>query len=97
MKFQMEAIGQVSSSRSEVRDDQWDQERAVITLDPALFTEEALWGLAVQPCRPNRIGTTIVQIRSVGGLSLEARGPARLGHRADAWLLVIQGQWILVP
>ncbi|MCC3274435.1 hypothetical protein LJ753_00915 [Arthrobacter sp. zg-Y20] len=59
MKFQMEAIGQVSSSRSEVRDDQWDQERAVITLDPALFTEEALWGLAVQPRRPNRIGTTL--------------------------------------
>lgn len=45
MGFQVEAIGKVLSSRSEVRDDDWDSEQAIIELDPAVFTEEALWGL----------------------------------------------------
>ena len=114
MTFHMEAIGKVSSSRSEVRDDDWDSESAVISLDPALFTEEALWGLAEfshaevlfvfgqvpenkvergarRPRgnadwplvgifsqrgknRPNRIGSTIVQIASVDGMSLKVSG-----------------------
>lgn len=45
MGFQVEAIGKVLSSRSEVLDDDWDSEQAIIELDPAVFTEEALWGL----------------------------------------------------
>ena len=114
MELLMEAIGAVSSSRSEVRDDDWDSENAVITLDPARFTEEALWGLAEfshaeilfvfdqvpeskiergarRPRgntdwplvgifaqrgknRPNRIGSTVVRIESVDGLSMEVSG-----------------------
>ncbi|MCC3293699.1 SAM-dependent methyltransferase [Arthrobacter sp. zg-Y411] len=114
MELLMEAIGAVSSSRSEVRDDDWDSENAVITLDPARFTEEALWGLAEfshseilfvfnqvpeskiergarRPRgnpdwplvgifaqrgknRPNRIGSTVVRIESVDGLSMKVSG-----------------------
>lgn len=114
MELLMEAIGAVSSSRSEVLDDDWDSENAVISLDPALFTEEALWGLAEfshaeilfvfdqvpeskiergarRPRgntdwplvgifaqrgknRPNRIGSTVVRIESVDGLSMKVSG-----------------------
>ncbi|MDN3904870.1 SAM-dependent methyltransferase [Arthrobacter sp. YD2] len=114
MELRMEAIGAVSSSRSEVLDDDWDSENAVISLDPALFTEEALWGLAEfshaeilfvfdqvpeskiergarRPRgntdwplvgifaqrgknRPNRIGSTVVRIESVDGLSMKVSG-----------------------
>ena len=114
MEFRMEAIGTVSSSRSEVRDDDWDSETAVIEVDPAVFAQEALWGLtefshaevlfvfhqvpeskvergARRPRgnadwplagifaqrgknRPNRIGSTTVQILSVDGMSLTVAG-----------------------
>ena len=114
MEFQVKAVGTVSSSRSEVRDDDWDSETAVIDLDPQVFTDEALWGVdgfshaeivflfdrvpedkveygARRPRgnpawplvgifgqrgknRPNRIGTTIVRIVSVDGLSLKVSG-----------------------
>lgn len=114
MTFQVEAIGKVLSSRSEVRDDDWDSEVSIIELDSGGFTEEALWGLAEfshaeviflfdrvaetriergarRPRgnpdwplvgifgqrgknRPNRIGTTIVRIDSVDGLSLKVSG-----------------------
>ena len=114
MEFRVQAVGKVSSSRSEVLDDDWDSETSVIELDPLVFHEEALWGLdafshaeivflfhrvpedkveygARHPRgntdwplvgifgqrgkkRPNRIGTTIVQIESVDGLSLKVTG-----------------------
>ncbi len=114
MEFRVQAVGKVSSSRSEVRDDGWDSETAVIDLDPEVFTGEALWGVdgfshaeivflfdrvpedkveygARRPRgnsawplvgifgqrgknRPNRIGTTIVRIVSVDGLSLKVSG-----------------------
>ncbi|MCC3271796.1 SAM-dependent methyltransferase [Arthrobacter zhangbolii] len=114
MELLMEAIGAVSSSRSEVLDDDWDSENAVISLDPARFTKEALWGLAEfshaeilfvfdqvpeskiergarRPRgntdwplvgifaqrgknRPNRIGSTVVRIESVDGLSMKVSG-----------------------
>ena len=114
MKFQVEAIGKVGSSRSDVRDDGWDSEQALIELDPAVFSDEALWGLAGfshaevlflfdrvpenkvergarRPRgnpdwpmvgifrqrgknRPNRIGSTIVQLISVDGLTLKVAG-----------------------
>ncbi len=44
--MQMEPIGRVSSPRVEPLDDDWDSITATITLDPARFTPDALWGLA---------------------------------------------------
>ena len=41
----MQPIGAVRSTRSDVRDDAWDQERTYIELDPAQFGAEALTGL----------------------------------------------------
>ena len=45
MRFEVEPIGVVRSSRAEVRDDGWDAERASIELDPQRFTADALVGL----------------------------------------------------
>lgn len=42
MEITVHAIGYVRSTRSEVRDDDWDIEVATIQLDDNLFTEEAL-------------------------------------------------------
>ena len=41
----MHPIGRVISSRSDVRDDAWDQETVRIELDPEQFGEDALRGL----------------------------------------------------
>ncbi|WP_207453909.1 SAM-dependent methyltransferase [Desertivibrio insolitus] len=45
MRIELEPIGHVTSTRAEIRDDDWDSEVASITLDPAVFTADALRGL----------------------------------------------------
>ena len=44
--FQIEPVGQVRGGRDSPIDDDWGKSRARIDLDPALFTAEALAGLA---------------------------------------------------
>jgi len=43
--FTLTPIGQVYGGRAEAIDDDWGKSRAVIRLDPARFTDEALLGL----------------------------------------------------
>jgi len=45
MTITLDPIGHVRGGRSELRDDDWGGVQAVIELDPARFTEEALLGL----------------------------------------------------
>ncbi|MFJ8896806.1 hypothetical protein ACIRCZ_19645 [Leifsonia sp. NPDC102414] len=42
MQITMDAIGYVRSSRTEVRDDDWDTELASIELDSTIFSPDAL-------------------------------------------------------
>lgn len=45
-QIQMTPIGKVTSTRKQVADDNWDQEKSWIELDPSQFSSEALAGLS---------------------------------------------------
>jgi tRNA (Thr-GGU) A37 N-methylase len=45
MSYRVEAIGRVHGGRDRPIDDDWGDSRAIISLDPARFDEEALMGL----------------------------------------------------
>lgn len=46
MKINLNAVGQVFSTRSEIYDDDWDKEKVFIKLDEKMFNSEALQGLS---------------------------------------------------
>lgn len=45
-EIKLSAIGQVKSTRTEIKDDLWDSETAYLELDHKNFTSEALAGLS---------------------------------------------------